>query len=171
MLWPPLELCAKRRSEFRKIGLQNVFRHYTCCLQMLAWQFKFNFAYDDNGGSSSFTWYNVIGQVNMNRYKFITEQIKKNIKILFSWFDVNGWKESDKILGPCFKVYCKLVEDCVTTESIYKTLRYAWPWRQPRISVQMCRRAKRVLILDNHWFLPDLLIFPPSNSHVCCRIL
>ena len=42
---------------------------------MLAWQFKFNFAYDDNGGSSSFKWYNVIGLVNMNRYKFITEQI------------------------------------------------------------------------------------------------
>ena len=42
---------------------------------------------------------NITGQENMNRYKFIKEEILKNVKT-FSGFDINGCKESDKIFGP-----------------------------------------------------------------------
>ena len=60
-------------------------------------------------------------QENMNRYKFIKEEMKNNVEILFSGFGINECKESDNILGPFFKVYCKLFKDCVTIESICKT--------------------------------------------------
>ena len=90
---------------------------------MLVRQFKFNFACDNNGGSSSYTIRdNIIRpQENINRYKFIEEEMKNNVEILFSGFGINECKESDNILGPFFKVYCKLFKDCVTIESICKT--------------------------------------------------
>ena len=67
---------------------------------MLVRQFKFNFACDNHLLSDNI----IRPQENMNWYKFIKEEMKNNVEILFSGLGINECKESDNILGPFVKV-------------------------------------------------------------------